>query len=108
MQPHSGQFRIILVVMLNRWLKVSRGLLLALLLIVGTGCGGPDVADPVSAAESLVDAPSAQTAASSESNSFGFQESGEFSVFPAFMPPVAFGGDTEECQLSSDPYSTCI
>lgn len=108
MQPRPCQIRIMLVVVMNRWLKVSRGLLVALLLIVGAGCGGPDVADPVSAAESLVDAPSAQTAASAESNSLGFQESGEFSVFPAFMPPVAFGGDTEECQLSSDPYSTCI
>lgn len=31
-----------------------------------------------------------------------------FSVFPAFMPPVSFGTETQDCRLGTDPYSTCI
>ena len=108
MQPHEHESRMIMVVMKNRWLRVSRGVLLSLLLLTGAACSGPEAADPVSAAESLVDAPVAQPVATPESNSPGSQESSDFSVFPAFMPSVTFSGDTEECRLSSDPYSTCI
>ena len=31
-----------------------------------------------------------------------------FGVFPAFVPPIGLGSDAQECELGSDPYSTCI
>ncbi len=35
-------------------------------------------------------------------------QSAGFGVFPAFVPPIGLGGNTQECELGSDPYSTCI
>jgi hypothetical protein len=32
----------------------------------------------------------------------------DISVFPSFVPPLGFGADVTDCQLSDDPYSTCI
>ena len=108
MQPKPTRIRIILVVMKNRWLKVSRGLLLALLLVATSACSGPEAADAVTAAESLVDAPAAQPVAAAETNSLAAEETSDLSAFSTFLAPVTFRADTEECQLSSDPYSTCI
>lgn len=74
------------------------------------GCERREVAAPIEAADSLTPALSSPAVQSSgtESSASGLRDLDSFSVFPAFMPPVAFGGDLQECELGSDPYSTCI
>ena len=79
-------------------------LALAVVLTAGWSCTRADNSLPLGASDS-VEAVPLPLAGVSE---FGPDDGNALGAFPAFMPPVAIGSDTQECQLGTDPYSTCI
>jgi hypothetical protein len=100
------------MVVMTKRSGLFRGMALALFLIVGLGCSPADTALPLSSAEAAdslggqaLDALPAPLVGSS---SLGLADSDGLGGFPAFLPPVAIGTDVQECQLGTDPYSTCI
>ena len=100
------------MVVMTKWRCLSGGLALILVLVTGLGCSPAETALPLSSAEtadslgggSLATAP----APLAGSSSLGSDGTDGLGAFPTFMPPVALGTDTQECQLGTDPYSTCI
>ncbi len=97
-----------------RWARLSLGIVLALWLFSGVACTMPETACSASTAESTEQPPKQQEPepkptidVGSSGSVFDDQSSG-FGVFPAFVPPIGLGGKTQECELGSDPYSTCI
>ena len=100
------------MVVMTQWRRVLGGLALALILGLGLGCSPTETTLPLSSAEtadslggSALPAAPAPVAGSS---SLGLNSTDGLGSFPTFMPPVALGTDTQECQLGTDPYSTCI
>lgn len=87
------------------------GLALTLVLAVGSGCGPAETALPPSSS-ATADSLSQPLGTASErlagSSNLALDGTEGLGSFPAFMPPVALGADTQECQLGTDPYSTCI
>lgn len=98
-------------------------------LMAGLGCAGTESGEPLraaapaagkevaaepSTAEEAGPVSAAGTQAGAEPPAApGFVSPGRdpvdgFSVFPAFMPPVSFGTEIQDCRLGTDPYSTCI
>ncbi len=100
------------MVVVTRWRSLLGGPLLALALLTSLACSPADTNLPLRAAESVET--SGSTAVSEapaplvESSSFGPSDASGLGSFPAFLPPVAVGTDTQECKLGTDPYSTCI
>ena len=97
-----------------RWVRWSLGIVLALWLFTGVGCTMPDTACSATTAEPTEQPPKQEepepkptTNVGSSGSVFDDQSAG-FGVFPAFVPPIGLGGNTQECELGSDPYSTCI
>ena len=86
------------------------GLALALLLISGAGCAGEETGIPASVLDSQVSTPvvEQQANAPAQSQGGGGNALDDISVFPSFMPALGFTTDTSDCQLTDDPYSTCI
>lgn len=100
------------MVAMTQWRNLLGGIALALVLIVGSGCSPAETALPLSSAETTdslgsqaLESASAPLAGSS---SLGSDDTSGLGAFPAFLPPVAVGTDTQECNLGTDPYSTCI
>lgn len=108
-----------------RWVRLSLGIVLTLAMLTSIGCTLPDTAcsatsaDPADAAEGAEQAadtveqpesaiPPASTSDIGSSGSVFDDQSSVFGAFPAFVPPLGLGSDTEECELGNDPYSTCI
>lgn len=87
---------------------MSLGIALTLSVLLSVGCAVPETGGSATAAEPN-DGPALQSASEVDSSGsvFDDQPSG-FGVFPAFVPPIGLGGDTQECELGNDPYSTCI
>lgn len=100
------------MVVVTRWRSLLGGSVLAVVLLASLACSPADTGLPLRAAESAETA--ASTAVSQapapgvESSSFGPSDTSGLGSFPAFLPPVAVGTDTQECKLGTDPYSTCI
>lgn len=84
------------------------GLALALLLILGVGCTGEETGIPASVLDKQVAAPVVEHQASTPAQGGGGNALDDISVFPSFMPALGFSTDTSDCQLTDDPYSTCI
>ena len=104
---HVLRSRIVLV--MARCVHLSLGIVLTLSVLSGVGCTVPDTGSSATAAEPN-DGPVQRPASESDSTGsvFDDQPSG-FGVFPAFVPPIGLGGgDTQECELGNDPYSTCV
>jgi len=100
------------MVVMTKRCSLLGGLALTLVLVTGVGCSPAETALPLSSAETAdslggrsLEATPAPLAGSS---SFGSDGTDGLGAFPTFMPPVALGTDTQECQLGTDPYSTCI
>ena len=93
------------------------GLALVLVLTTGLACARADSSLSLEARDSLeasplpltgeVGDPGSEVGSNLEPDS-GLADEGALGAFPAFMPPVAVGTETQECQLGTDPYSTCI
>lgn len=97
--------RRIFVAMTRTDRSVRLGVLaLAGALVLGLSCTRAESTLPLAPSDSAAAAPLPLTGASSP----GPGQAGGLGAFPAFMPPVAIGSDTQECQLGTDPYSTCI
>ena len=97
--------------MTTQWRSLLAGLVLALVLMTGLGCTPAETAMPLSSAEtadSLGGGSEARSAPPAESSAFEPDATDGLGAFPTFMPSVAQGTDTQECQLGTDPYSTCI
>ena len=77
---------------------------LALVTTVGVSCSRADSSLPLSTSETVEVPPLPLT----ETSELGPDEGDSLGAFPTFMPPVAIGTETQECQLGTDPYSTCI
>ena len=89
------------------------GLALVFVLTAGLACSRADSTLSLEAAESLEAAPLSVARETERPNAdpgpdLGPADEGPLGAFPAFMPPVAVGTETQECQLGTDPYSTCI
>ena len=86
------------------------GLALGLLLVLGVGCVGEETGIPASVLDQQVTTPAVeqQAAAPAEPQGGGGNALDDISVFPSFMPALGFNTDTSNCQLTDDPYSTCI
>jgi hypothetical protein len=86
------------------------GSALALVLVLGVSCAGEETAIPTSVLENQVSSPVAeqQATAPAQPQSGGGNALDDISVFPSFMPALGFSTDTSDCQLTDDPYSTCI
>ncbi len=80
---------------------------LIVILTLGWGCSRAREGLPLSTAESAETGVVTPTGPIG-STSLGFDETNNLGSFPAFMPPVAVGTETQECRLGTDPYSTCI
>ena len=98
------------MVAMTRWRSLFAGMVLTL--IVGLGCSPAETALPLSSVDSA-DALGSQATESAPvplagSSSLGSDDTSGLGAFPAFLPPVAVGTDTQECHLGTDPYSTCI
>ena len=100
------------MVVMNHWRSLLGGLALILVLATGVGCTPAENAMPLSSAETAnalggrsLEATPAPLAGSS---ALGSDATDGLGAFPTFMPPVAQGAQTQECQLGTDPYSTCI
>ena len=97
---------------MTRWRSLLAGTVLTLALVVGLGCSPAETALPLSSAESAdalgSQALEAAPAPLAGSSSLGSDDTSGLGAFPAFLPPVAVGTDTQECHLGTDPYSTCI
>ena len=100
------------MVVMTRWRSSLAGLVLALILVAGLACSPADTALPLSSAESAETLGGQPLETATErvagSSSLGLSDAYGLGSFPAFMPPVAIGTDTQKCQLGTDPYSTCI
>lgn len=105
MQPTRRHVRMTVVMLTRRWQRLLTGGALAMVVSAGLGCGGSETAGPAVEPSAPGEAP-AQTLV--ESRGSLFDETYELGGGPAFLPPIGFGVDTQECQLGSDPYSTCI
>ena len=107
-----GVMRKSLMVAMTQWRGLFAGLILILALMPSLSCLPADSGLPLIAAESAEPIESSSVANGSaplvESSSFGPSDSSGLGSFPAFLPPVAVGTDTQECKLGTDPYSTCI
>ena len=101
-----------LMVVMTQWRRLHGGLALTLVLVLGLGCSPVETALPLSSAETADSLGSPALRAVpvpvSSSSSLGLNGTDGLGAFPTFMPPVALGTDTQECQLGTDPYSTCI
>ena len=101
------------MVVMTWWRSFLGSLVLALVLAAVLSCAPADsglalrAADSTEAVASSV-APDEDVVPRVSSSSFALDESSGLGSFPAFMPPVAVGTDVQECNLGSDPYSTCI
>ena len=88
------------------------GLILILALVPSLSCSPADSSLPLRAAKSTKSIGTSSVGDGSAplagSSSLGLGDSSGLGSFPAFMPPVAVGTDTQECKLGTDPYSTCI
>jgi len=86
------------------------GLVLFLVLILGAGCAREETGIPASVLDQQMSAPVVEQQASSpaQPQSGGGNALDDISVFPSFMPALGFTTDTSDCQLTDDPYSTCI
>jgi len=85
------------------------GLALALLLLLGVACATEETGIPASVLDNQVTTPVAeQQATAPEHSQGGGNALDDISVFPSFMPALGFSTDTSDCQLTDDPYSTCI
>jgi hypothetical protein len=86
------------------------GLAFALLLILGVACATEETGIPASVLDNQATTPVAeqQAAATEQSQGGGGNALDDISVFPSFMPALGFSTDTSDCQLTDDPYSTCI
>ena len=100
------------MVVMTQWRSLLGGLALSLVLVTGLGCTPAETALPLSSVETAdslgggsSDSAPAPFVGTSSLESDGTDGLG---AFPTFMPPVALGTDTQECQLGTDPYSTCI
>jgi len=89
------------------------GLALVLVLTAGLACSRADSSLSLEASESLEATPlplsgEVDRGGSDPAPDPGPGDEGSLGAFPAFMPPVAVGTETQECQLGTDPYSPCI
>lgn len=100
------------MVVMTRWRGLLAGVILILALLPGLSCSPADSSLPLRAVESGEPIRSLSADDGSvpltDSSSLGPSELSGLGSFPAFLPPVAVGTDTQECKLGSDPYSTCI
>lgn len=86
------------------------GLALTVLLVLGVGCASEEAGIPASVLDEQV-APAVveqQASAPEQPQGGGGNALDDISVFPSFMPALGFSTDTSDCQLTDDPYSTCI
>jgi len=99
-----------LMVVTTRWRGSLAGLALTLVFLMGLACSPADTALPLSSAETTdsLGSSSAEAAPFAASSGPGSDDTSGLGAFPVFLPPVAVGTDTQECQLGTDPYSTCI
>lgn len=108
----NAAFRITVMVVMTQWCSVFGRLALILVLSTGLACAPADTAMPLSSTEttdSLVGGASeAVPAPLAGSSALASDGTAGLGAFPTFMPPVAQGTDAQECQLGTDPYSTCI
>lgn len=99
-----------LMVVMTKWRSLLGGLILVLALVTGMACSPADSGLPLRATESV--GTSAEGGNGSAplvgTSSLGPSDTSGLGSFPAFLPPVAVGTDTQECKLGTDPYSTCI
>jgi len=100
------------MVVMTQWRGLLGGIALTLVLILGLGCSPTETALPLSSGE-RADALGGQVLEAAPeplagSSSLGSDDTSGLGAFPAFLPPVAVGTDTQECHLGTDPYSTCI
>ena len=97
--------------MTTQWRSLLVGSVLALVLLTGLGCTPAETSLPLSStetADSLGGGAEALPAPTAESSAFGPDATDGLGAFPTFMPSVAQGTVTQECQLGTDSYSTCI
>lgn len=88
-------------------LRVLSGVVLIGILAAAMGCSRAHEGLPLGAAESA-ETPVAAPRVPPRSTGPGFDDTDNLGSFPAFLPPVAAGTETQECSLGTDPYSTCI
>ena len=83
--------------------------ILGAVLIVGLGCTGTDLTD-LAKAEDPAPPPAESTAPLTAplSNGGGLSEIDEFSVLPFFVPTLGDGAQATDCELTDDPYTSCI
>jgi hypothetical protein len=97
---------------MTQWRGLCGGVLAIVALVASLACSPADTSLSLRAAESAeprgVDSTDEGSPSLVESSSFGPDEATGLGSFPAFLPPVAVGTDTQECKLGTDPYSTCI
>jgi hypothetical protein len=100
------------MVMTTQWRSLLCGLVLVLGLMAGLGCTRAETAMPLSSAETADSLGGGSSEASpaplAGSSVFQSDATDGLGAFPTFMPSVAQGSDSQECQLGTDPYSTCI
>ena len=86
------------------------GLALLLLLTTGVGCVGEEAGLPASMLDQQAATPAVEQQATApvQPQGGGGNALDDISVFPSFMPALGFNTDTSDCQLTDDPYSTCI
>lgn len=92
---------------MTQGIRVLSGLALIAVLAADWGCSRAPEGLPLGAAQSAETAVAAPRVPSG-STSLGADDTNNLGSFPAFMPPVAVGTETQECRLGTDPYSTCI
>ncbi len=97
---------------MTHWRRTLAGLGLIFVLMTGIACSPAETALPLSSAETADSlgsgSVSAAPAPGTGSSGLGSDGTEGLGAFPAFLPPVAQGTDVQECQLGTDPYSTCI
>jgi hypothetical protein len=97
---------------MTQWRGLCGGLLSIVALVGSLACSPADTSLSLRAAESAeargISSTDEGSAPLVESSSFGPDDATGLGSFPAFLPPVAVGTDTQECKLGTDPYSTCI
>lgn len=101
MQPACGILRILKVSVMSVGRIVSTVAALAVVLVFGAGCSQPEVTG-IAAGDEVEPMPVEQGSGSDLS------EIDEFSVLPFFVPAIGPDARASDCDLSGDPYSSCI
>ncbi len=85
--------------------RIVAVLIAGAVVMVGLGCTGTDLSDLAKAEDQ---APTSAPSTAPLTSGSSLSEIDEFSVLPFFVPTMGFGAQAADCELTDDPYSSCI